>query len=281
VEPVFSFAELAQALQQQTPVLLVDARGGADAREGYLASHLPGAVFVDLESELSLEEKDPKSGGRHPLPPIADFCRLIAELGVEPQTPVMVYDDKKGANAAARFWWMMKAIGHQKITVLDDELSSASQYGIPGQSGWVARKSTSFHYQPKDWLLPIATLQDVEWGIETGRAMVVDVRERFRYRGESEPIDLIAGHIPGAVNLPYTENFSAEGRLLDEDLLRDRLEAHLKGRAPQEVIVHCGSGVTACHFLLAMERAGMSGARLYVGSWSEWSRNEKPVGRES
>lgn len=278
MHPIFSIREF-ESIVPNGNVLLVDARGGLDAHDRYLAGHLPNAVFVDLETELSQKPLDANLGGRHPLPDPEDFCRLAAQLGITPQTLVVVYDDKKNANAAARFWWMLRAIGHQQVAVLEGDYHFAISSGWKSETGMIERRSTLMHYQAHQWDAPLATIDGVENGLDSGNAVVIDVREKFRFLGESEPIDLVAGHIPGAVNIPYVETVSEEGKLRSAAELRSMYAPYFVGRQPQDVIVHCGSGVTACHTLLALEVADLPGARLYVGSWSEWSRNEKPVAK--
>jgi thiosulfate/3-mercaptopyruvate sulfurtransferase len=276
MHPLLSLSQLDSLNQNQT-LLMVDARGGPDAFDRYLAGHLPGAIFVDLETELSLKRDDARFGGRHPLPNPNDFCKVVADLGISPDSFVVVYDDKQGTNAAARFWWMLRSIGHQRVAVLDGDYHTAIAAGWKPESGLVLRRPIDDCYFAKNWGLPLATIDDVESGLATGDVVVIDVREKYRYLGESEPIDRVAGHIPGAVNVPYVQTISSEGKLLEPSALTSLWAPYLCGRDPQQVILHCGSGVTACHALLAMEIAGLPGARLYVGSWSEWSRRDKPI----
>lgn len=256
--------------------VIIDARGGPDAKGRYLNGHIPGALFVDLETQLSEKAPDAKDGGRHPLPDIKTFTKLLGELGISNDTPVIVYDDKNGANAAARFWWMMRAAGHEKVWVIDGGLQAAEKSGITLSNKTVA-VGKSATYLAKAWQLPIVTIDEVKKASTSGTQMIIDVREAYRYNGESEPIDKIAGHIPGAINIPYIDNLNKDGEFLSEEELKSKYEKSLAGKQPDEVIVHCGSGVTACHTLLALEQAGIPGAKLYVGSWSEWSRNDLPM----
>jgi thiosulfate/3-mercaptopyruvate sulfurtransferase len=208
------------------------------------------------------------------LPSPAKFGMLLSRLGISPTSRVIVYDDKSGANAAARFWWMMMAAGHSKIDVVDGTLEQMQKAGVPFVSGDAAPPTTAAVYAIEKWLLETASIEDVTRCAHDPANLVIDVRENYRYRGESEPIDLIAGHIPGAINVPYTTNLSAEGQFLTRDELTSKYKAILGDHRPEQVIVHCGSGVTACHTLLAMHQAGIHGAKLYVGSWSEWSRRK-------
>lgn len=260
--------------------LIIDARGGADSYQRYLAGHLPNAVYADLDTHLAAKPENPAFGGRHPLPATGNFARLLGTWGITPQSQVVVYDDKSGANSAARLWWMLRAIGHQQVQVLNGGIQAAKNAGI-------ALSTEPYSPQPAaDYPVPAAYANTVDI-IETGAAahdplrLVIDVRETPRYLGHTEPLDLIAGHIPGALNLPYALNLDAAGKYLPAAELREAYDAAIGEVAHNQVIVHCGSGVTACHTLLGMEYAGITGPKLYVGSWSEWSRREElPVGKD-
>ncbi|MDF7811825.1 sulfurtransferase [Hymenobacter sp. YC55] len=256
-------------------VVLVDARSGPEARQQYQQLHLAGARHVDLDQDLAAKVVDAANGGRHPLPPIEQFAKLLGSLGIQPNTHVVVYDDKNGANAAARFWWMLRAAGHTQVQVLDGGLPAALSAGLPTASGLEAAGSSA-PYPTSGWQWPTATAADVQQATQTGQGLVIDVREARRFRGEIEPIDLVAGHIPGAVNVPFTDNLDAEGNFLSPQALKEKYST-LIDQYPAGVIVHCGSGVTACHTLLAIDYAGLEVPKLYVGSWSEWSRNEHPI----
>ena len=263
-------------LMQSGSVVLIDARTGPGAVEKYNAEHLEGAKFVDLETDLAQKSADAANGGRHPLPAIENFTALVGRLGIQRSTHVVVYDDKAGANAAARFWWLLKATGHENIQVLDGGLKNAIEAGLPVTN--VIPEITPLPAYPADnWILPTVDADKVAKAVADPDYLVIDVRESYRYRGESEPIDLIAGHIPGAVNIPYTGNLNADGNFLSAEELADKYKDAIGDHDPKRVIVHCGSGVTACHTLLAMEEAGIETPNLYVGSWSEWSRNDRPV----
>jgi len=260
-------------------VIVIDARGGADAAMQYRTAHVLGALRIDLETELSAKKSDPADGGRHPLPQPARFSEVLSRLGISPESHVVVYDDKSGANAAARFWWMMKSAGHRQITVVGATIESMRKAGVPFTSDDSVRPlATSYHFER--WSFPISTMQEVEHASTDPAQLIIDVRENYRYRGEKEPIDLIAGHIPGSVNVPYTENLTAQGEFLDAVDLISKYKEVMQNFAPQQVIVHCGSGVTACHTLLALHTAGLEGSKLYVGSWSEWSRNGNEIATE-
>jgi thiosulfate/3-mercaptopyruvate sulfurtransferase len=275
ISPIVSPSEL-QALKEK--YILIDARAGAGIKEKYLESHLKGALFVDLDRQLADIKPDAADGGRHPLPSPQKFGEVLGQLGIGPSTYVIVYDDKNGANAAARFWWMLRAIGHDKVQVLDGGIQGAVAAGFPTSSG-EEKPGNAEPYRASQWKLMTADMSEVEKAVKNKSYLVIDVRDAYRYRGEKEPIDLIAGHIPGAVNIPFSTNLNEKGFYLSPEQLKQKYTEALSHRKPEDVIVHCGSGVTACHTLLAMDYAGMPIPKLYVGSWSEWSRNDKPIGK--
>ena len=256
--------------------VVIDARSGPGAHDRYLERHVQGALHVDLDRELSSKPIDPAYGGRHPLPDIKDFTELLGKLGITPSSAVIIYDDKSGANAAARLWWMLRAVGHEQVYVVDGGLDAIIRDGLTMTSGNEDPDSTSA-YPADKWLLPTVTLNDVVDKAESEDFLVIDVRESYRYRGEAEPIDLVAGHIPGAINIPYLENLAKDGSFRSPEDLAKTYRSVIAGRPSTNIIVHCGSGVTACHTLLALEHAGIHGANLYVGSWSEWSRRGLPI----
>ncbi len=276
--PLISVADILSLLSDPQ-VTVVDARGGPGGYERYMAGHLRGGIFMDLETQLSARAPDASKGGRHPLPDPATFGVLLGKAGITPLTHVLVYDDKAGANAAARFWWMMRAIGHTRVQVIDGGLTAIQEEGLPLEKGPSPLMRQDGPYPVEGWLLPTADMQTVDQARSADDSLVIDVREGYRYRGESEPIDLVAGHIPGAVNIPYLDNLMANGRFKSPGELNDQYRQVLGEAKPEKVIVHCGSGVTACHTLLALAVAGIDGAHLYIGSWSEWSRNEKPIAK--
>jgi thiosulfate/3-mercaptopyruvate sulfurtransferase len=269
-------ANILKDLYQSENILLVDASNGPNTRLNYENKHLEGAIFVDANTQLATIETDVAVGGRHPLPSIEDFSKTLGDLGITPQTWVVVYDDKNGANAAARFWWMLRSIGHKKVQVLDGGIQAAEKIGFPVNSEpvLIAKKEK---YPCTAWQWPLSSIAEVEKVVELPSHTVIDVREPFRYKGESEPIDIIAGHIPGAINIPFTQNLDENGLFLAPETLKEKYSTIL-GKTPAEnTIVHCGSGITACHTLLSIHHAGFAMPKLYVGSWSEWSRNNKPI----
>jgi thiosulfate/3-mercaptopyruvate sulfurtransferase len=262
--------------EKTNPILWVDARAGNNAFEDYQKEHIAGAVFVDLNTQLADIQSDVSIGGRHPLPSPSQFCNLLNQLGVIPESHVFVYDEVNCSNAASRFWWMMKSIGHQNIQVLNGGLFAAKKAGFSMQSG-VETNSPTSGYSKTNWFLPTADIHEVEVARKDSKKLIIDVRDAYRFNGESEPIDLIAGHIPGAINVPYSENLDENGNYLPKEILREKYLKIIGEKPIQNVIVHCGSGVTACHTLLAMDYAGLEIPKLYVGSWSEWSRNNREM----
>lgn len=275
LQPIIQVAELV-ALQQTAGdnLVIVDASNHKDAKANYDAKHLDGAIFVDSNKQLANIGENAAQGGRHPLPTLAQFAQALQDLGITPNSHVVIYDDKNGANSAARFWWMLQAVGHPKVQVLNGGLQEAVKQGFPTNDKVVEAKAVGA-YPVDAWLLPTATIDAVEANSEKPNYLVIDVREPSRYKGHTEPIDQVAGHIPGAVNIPFMSNLDANGLFLSPNQLKDKYTTAFEGK--EEVIVHCGSGITACHTLLAIASAGMEIPKLYVGSWSEWSRNDKPI----
>lgn len=272
LSPIISAEELLD-LRGNTNYILIDARSGSEARDKYNQQHLQGAIFVDLEKNLADVPADPAKGGRHPLPAAGTFARFACSLGISPSSRVIVYDDKNGANAAARMWWMLRAIDCTQVQVLDGGYDAAISAGFLTSDE--APLVNAVEYNIPEWQLPVATMDEVEIAAKTSKSIVIDVREKHRYDGEYEPIDLIAGHIPGAINIPYLTNLDASGKYLAAEKLRDQYRKYSDNI--KETIIHCGSGVTACHTILAFDVAGLKMPSLYTGSWSEWSRNGKPI----
>lgn len=277
MSPLIKIQELLLSDPQLT--VIVDARGGADAYERYLQGHIQDAVFADLDKDLAAKVQDASQGGRHPLPSTADFAALLTRLGITPQTHVIVYDDKAGANSAARLWWMLKSIGHEVVQVLDGGLQAAIDFGVTLSTDAVTPKQVDAYPVPTAFTGTV-DIEEVTKAAHDPSRLVIDVRENARYLGRTEPLDLIAGHIPGAINVPYASNLEENNTYRSADALKTAYEETFGGVKPEDVIVHCGSGVTACHTLLALEHAGIKGAKLYVGSWSEWSRRDLPIGKE-
>jgi thiosulfate/3-mercaptopyruvate sulfurtransferase len=272
ISPIIQAVELKHLLQTES-IVFIDASNGPKAKANFLERHLVGARLVDLDTHLAEIPADPAIGGRHPLPEIKAFGHLLGEMGISPDSHVVVYDDKNGSNAAARFWWMLIAVGHQKVQVLNGGLKEAVKYQLPMSTGEEGIEKTAA-YPTTKWLLPLIEINELACVSENDEYVVIDVRDTARYRGEVEPIDAVAGHIPGAINVPFTENLDAEGLFLPAEELRSKYHTILGDKKAENTVVHCGSGVTACHTLLAFAHAQIPLPRLYVGSWSEWSRNK-------
>lgn len=254
-------------------ILIIDASAGSKIR--YDDQHLEGAIFADVNNDLANIE-DFSNGGRHPLPTFDQFTKVLQKFGVSENSHVIVYDDKNGGNAAARLWWMLRAIGHKKVQVIDGGFDAAVKAGFPLSNKIEVAKIVE-PYKITAWGLPRSNINEVEKVAKTDEYIVIDVRDANRYAGLTEPIDLIAGHIPGAINIPFTENLDGEGFFLAPELLKEKYLKALDKVNSEHIIVHCGSGITACHTLLALDYAGLPIPKLYVGSWSEWSRNNKEM----
>lgn len=256
----------------QTGWLTVDCRydladPGA-GRAAWLAAHVPGAVYADLGLDLS----DPASpgGGRHPLPPAAEIRSLFSRLGIDAGTQVVLYDDASGS-VAARAWWMLHYLGHRAAAVMDGGWQAWLAGGYPVETGERAGSPRVFQGTPDTARL--ATLDDFPL-----RTLLVDSREPERYQGAREPLDPVAGHIPGAVNYYWKSNIMADGRFHPPGRLKRQFAALFGDSDPAAAVFYCGSGVTACHNLLAAQHAGYPLPRLYAGSWSQWCRRpERPV----
>jgi thiosulfate/3-mercaptopyruvate sulfurtransferase len=247
-------------------------------REAYLAAHILGARYADLNEDLSAPV-GPHTG-RHPLPAPETFARRLGELGIGNRTQVVAYDDGNGS-FAARLWWMLRWVGHRAAAVLDGGFKAWTARGGAVQSG----APPDFHvenFAPLIGAQPVLSTTDVEQALQGSSILLVDARSEERFAGKVEPIDPVAGHIPGAVNHPVSANLDADGRFLPAAELEARWRERLAGRTAQTVVAMCGSGVTACHNLLSLEVAGLAGGKLYAGSWSEWIRDPKrPVARGS
>jgi thiosulfate/3-mercaptopyruvate sulfurtransferase len=229
--------------------------------EAYLQGHIPGAIYVDLHDDLSRPPATNK--GRHPLPTIETMNVLFSELGIQPESQVIIYDSAFGA-FAARLWWMLRHMQHENVAVLDGGWQSWLAASGPINTYNVARSESVFNHSAIE-----QDVIDIEQ-VQTA-SLIVDSRESARYRGESEPIDKAAGHIPGAINRFWKNNISENGCFKEKPILRQEFEEILGNTPSEESIFYCGSGVTACHNLLAAVHAGLELPKLYAGSWSEWS----------
>ena len=242
-------------------------------RRDYEHAHLPGARYAHLDEDLS-SPITPHTG-RHPLPDPERLCAWLGEQGVDATKQVIVYDDS-GGNMAVRLWWLLRWLGHPAVAVLDGGWQAWLAADLPVTADLPQPQPTRFDGTP-DWDLVLTTDQ-VVGDLEHGEWRLIDARTPERFRGEAEPIDPVAGHIPGAVNLPLQRNLGPDGRFRPAAELRAMYLERLGPYAPQRSACLCGSGVTACHNLLAMEIAGLPGGRLYAGAWSEWIRDPaRPV----
>lgn len=235
---------------------------GAGER-AYLEGHIPGAYYAHLDRDLSDLRRT--GAGRHPWPDAADFTARLGAWGITPQTQVVAYDDGDGAHAA-RAWFLLRALGHEKVAVLDGGWKRWTTLGLPVDSKVPAPAHA--RYRGEFDATRLLDVEAVQARLAAG-GLLVDARAADRFRGENETIDRVAGHVPGAINRPYAQNL-ADGRFKTPAQLAEEFRALLGTHAPEETMVMCGSGVTACHHLLAMERAGLRGAKLFTGSWSGW-----------
>lgn len=248
----------------------------ADSKAGfndYKKAHIPNAVYAHLDHDLSSPVTI--SSGRHPLPGFSLLAKKLGAWGVGNQSQVIVYDDAGGA-FAGRMWWLLRCLGHDQTAVLDGGIQQWKKQSRGLASDVPAIESKLFHPTINDtsWL----EAEEVLAGLENQSIFLLDARTPERYRGEQEPIDPVAGHIPGAFNRPFQSNLGGDGLFSSPRELRQQFEELIQETSPENVVHMCGSGVTACHNLLAMETAGLTGSRLYAGSWSEWIRDaNRPV----
>lgn len=270
--------ELARHLGDPTWVVfdcrfkLADVHAG---RRAYEAEHIPGARYADLDIDLS-GPKTPVSG-RHPLPDADLLAKKLGQWGIDASKQVVAYDEGNGA-LAARFWWLLRWLGHRCVAVLDGGYAAWRQEGRATETRVPVPAPAHFEPRVEDTLWVCTT--EVETMLEKSNRLLIDARSSARFRGKQETLDSVAGHIPGAVNRPFEANLDSTGRFLPAARLHEEFTGLVAGRPANAVIHSCGSGVTACHNLLAMEIAGLSGSRLYPGSWSEWIRDpRRPIAR--
>lgn len=251
--------------------LVVDCRfnlSKPDEKQGfYLQAHIPGAIYAHLDHDLA-GPIIPGVTGRHPLPSPEEAARRFGQMGIGPSVQVVAYDDAGGALAAVRLWWMLRWLGHMDVAILDGGWQKWLEEDYPTRGGKEQRPARAFTGTPHPDMM--VTSEDVE-GLRLDPAYrLIDVRTPERYRGEVEPIDPVAGHIPGAYNAPYLENLNTEGVFHSPQDLRAYYQVLVGDTPAERVIFYCGSGVTSIQSILAMKHAGMGEARLYLGSWSEW-----------
>ena len=242
-------------------------------RGQYAAAHIPGAVYASLNDDLSGVRTG--SNGRHPLPGIDALAATLGRLGIDRTTQVVAYDQDAGSYAS-RLWWLLRYTGHEAVAVLDGGWAKWVREGRPTRGGEETRPARQYEAVLRP-ALRVDVRNVVSQLDEPGR-LLIDARAPERFEGRSETIDPVAGHIPGAINHFFKQNLAADGTMLTPDIVRANFERLLDGRSPDQVVMYCGSGVTACQNLLAMEHVGLPGARLYEGSWSEWSSDpSRPV----
>lgn len=257
-------------------LVVVDCRfslANPDAGEAaHAKAHIPGAVYAHLDRDLSDHRK--RGQGRHPWPEATDFTARLGAWGIGPDTQVVAYDGGDGGLAAARLWFLLRALGHRKVAVLDGGWARWTELGLPNEAAMPQPRATTYagRFDAARLLDPV----QVQRALDAGE-LLLDARAPERFSGQTEPLDRAAGHVPGARNRPYADNLQ-DGRFKPAAQLAREYRALLGSRDPSRVIAMCGSGVTACHLLLAMEHAGLPGAKLFTGSWSGWiSDPSRPV----
>ena len=270
---LISATELQQLIASGAPVRIFDCSYELMKPEAgqaqFEAEHIPGSVHVHLEHHLSDKTApDRASGGRHPLPSRATFAARLGQLGLDNSAQVVVLD-RQSITTSGRLWWMLKWCGHEAVAVLDGGLAAWKAAGGAVESGPVATPQPA-DFERREPLVQTVGTADIANALGRPAMTLVDARAGARFRGETEPLDPVAGHIPGALNRPFNENVTPDGRFKPAAELRAEFERLLAGRDPATVVHHCGSGVSAVPNLLAMEIAGLGRAKLYPGSWSEW-----------
>ena len=274
---IISVAQLRERLGDPSVVIFDCRHDLMQPEKGTLAykeAHVPGARFAHSDRDLS----GAKNGrtGRHPLPDPAVLMAWLGANGVDATRQVVAYDYVGGASAT-RLWWMLRWLGHEAAAVLDGGWEAWTAAGAPATTELPVISKTTFTGAPRPMSVDVAFVLS---HLDDPGMTVIDARAPERYRGETEPIDPVAGHIPGALNRLYKNNLDANGRFKSADALRAEFQALLAGRKPEQIVHQCGSGVSACHNILAMEIAGLPGSRLYPGSWSEWCADPgRPVAR--
>jgi thiosulfate/3-mercaptopyruvate sulfurtransferase len=243
-------------------------------QRAYREAHIPTALYAHLDEDLSGPIR-PGTTGRHPLPVPESFAEQLSAWGINDRVQVVAYDDRGGA-VAARLWWMLRWLGHHRAAVLEGGWSRWQREGRPVSAVQSSREPRNFQPELDDSLK--VDVGFVEQHLGTPGMLLIDARDTVRYRGEQEPIDPVAGHIPGALSLPYRKNLTPEGNFLPRDQLEERFRALLAHHAPEEMVFYCGSGVTSIHNILAMVHVGLPEPKLYPGSWSEWITNpDRPL----
>ncbi|MEO7386660.1 MAG: sulfurtransferase [Gammaproteobacteria bacterium] len=244
-------------------------------REAFLQGHIPGAFYADLDRDLSSPRR--ADSGRHPLPEPQRLGELLGTFGIGPGTRVVAYDEG-GGGLAARLWWLLRWMGHRSVVLLDGGLAAWQKAGFP--VGQEIPPGRSLRFEGEPGFMPVRNTGEVADGLASGVLRLLDLRAEERFQGAVEPIDPVAGHVPGAVNMPFAGNLAPDGRFKPDAELARRYQSLVEGQQPEDVVCMCGSGVTACHGIFALELAGVAGTSLYPGSWSEWIRSpDRPVAR--
>jgi thiosulfate/3-mercaptopyruvate sulfurtransferase len=259
---------------------VIDCRYSLDdksrGRRDYLAGHLPGALYAHMDDDWS-GKVVPGKTGRHPLPEIPAFVKILSGWGIDGNTQVVVYDDATGA-MAARLWWMLNWLGHTNAAVLDGGWAGWLRPGLPTRAGQESRQSR--HFVPREMPGARVEAEQIQKFRNDPAYAILDARSAPRFRGEIEPIDPVAGHIPGAVSAPNEDNVNADGTFLPPEVLRSRFQGLLKSVPVEKAICYCGSGIAASHNLLAIAYSGLGMGRLYAGSWSEWiTDSARPIAK--
>ncbi len=275
--PLISTSELASIINDPN-LVIVDTRhdlmNPSIGRDAYAAGHIPGAIYLSIDEDMSAEKTG--KNGRHPLPTPQAFSLTLGRKGISNTSQVVVYD-QGSAMFVGRLWWMLRWLGHDSVYVLDGGIAQWVKEGRACETTANVRPATTFTASLHDEMR--VTAEQTEASLATPQRRILDARAPERYRGEVEPVDPVAGHIPGAFNRPFPTNLR-EGVYKPADELRAEFEAILAGRKPEELIHQCGSGVSALANMIAMEHAGLSGSKLYAGSWSEWcSDTSRPVAK--
>ncbi|MGY0561414.1 sulfurtransferase [Luteimonas sp. A277] len=271
-------AEVLASVLDDEDIVVVDCRHSlADPEHGvteFARGHVPGAVHAHMDRDLSAPAAPGRGAGRHPWPPASQLCARLGAWGITTHHQVVAYDGGDGA-FAARLWFLLRALGHARVAVLDGGWARWRGLGLPVETA--LRNPAPARYVAEFDPSQLLGADQVQAHLEAG-GLLLDARAAERFRGEIEPIDRVGGHVPGATNRPFTENMGADGHLREPGQLREDFLALMDGREAEQVAVMCGSGVTACHHLLAMAHAGLPGARLYTGSWSGWiEAGSRPV----
>lgn len=264
--------QLQALLATNTPLMVFDCSYDlaqtALGRQSYLEQHIPGAVYADLGHDLSSHSEQHASGGRHPLPTREDFAAWLNTVGFRNHMQAVVYD-RNGCNFCGRLWWMLKWAGHENVAVLDGGLASWQATGGTLASG-SKKQNLASNFALANTAVKLVAIETVASQLQSNQQTLIDARATLRYLGQVEPLDPVAGHIPGAVNRPFTQNLAADGKFKPASQLRAEFTALLAGRDPATVVHYCGSGVSAVPNVLAMEIAGLGRAALYAGGWSQW-----------